>query len=701
MFMKKNILFLTVILLLLHCSGLRSAAHHPAQYPNFDEDSREFAQRLLEARALAPYDNLLYDAIHDIMRMRMYISDKTELLNAYIHVSTEKPGTPKRKVKPIDAEFPTLVNDFISLAFLALIKDSEKFIEFLNRDAFLPQLISFVQSIPVLAVQTGLLNEISDLVAAMDQPASAPRPLRQVAIYHAFDQRLQDILLQIDKLANAGFSHIQISPIQICTPATLDNKTPWFLAYQPLGYRIGNRYGNITDLLHLIAKAKSIGIGIIADVALRWLAPILQGNGGDNGREVDAWNRAFSGGSIDDRLSIYQQLRDDNFAQFESSKDILHRRPHQSDQDNTWARLASTNDWLSQYMPALNLKSEYIQGRHIEFLQTLMKMGVIGCRFDALRHFPYDCAKLYYEKIKMLVPEVIAYGECVWFDPFAAEPNAKANYLAEYRKIVEATRMRTMDFILATHLRGAFCMDGNLRDLVALKTNGNPNSITFAQNHDTIEKENGGSDARGMLLCADEYWRNHPQNNEDRLLANAFLIARSEGLPLILRDDVWTKDGNVNHLLAIAFTFRNAMIDMLGTRSEVVDLQVITITTESMGWGEKKQSKINYSNDNNLIGLRVMNGQNDVIGFAIINKSGSTLYVKADNLNLAQCFYVAVQGQQSERSVNPNAGRRIANKNLLPPYTPITADVPGTIITIPARTVAFYIKTSPNAPDSN
>ncbi len=101
-----------------------------------------------------------------------------------------------------------------------------------------------------------------------------------VSIFHAFDMKIADVVKQLDSLADMGFSHIQLSPIQKCRDKigqillkkkklTKEPDTPiWWLAYQPSNYEIGNIYGSKDEIVALIKAAEKKNINIIIDVVI-------------------------------------------------------------------------------------------------------------------------------------------------------------------------------------------------------------------------------------------------------------------------------------------------------------------------------------------------------------------------------------------------------------------------------------------------
>ena len=87
-------------------------------------------------------------------------------------------------------------------------------------------------------------------------------------ILHAFNWRMSDLVKYAPEIAAAGYSTVQISPIQT-TKATVNDgsyATDWWSFYQPTDFKIGNALGSEDDLKDAVNALHSYGIKIVADV---------------------------------------------------------------------------------------------------------------------------------------------------------------------------------------------------------------------------------------------------------------------------------------------------------------------------------------------------------------------------------------------------------------------------------------------------
>lgn len=102
-----------------------------------------------------------------------------------------------------------------------------------------------------------------------------------LSIYHAFDMKYEEIILILQQLKNDGYTHIQLSPSQK-SRTTIPNSAPrntnpaiWWMRYQPIEFTIGNYYGTREQLILLTTEAHKIGLKVISDVCLNFMAEIV------------------------------------------------------------------------------------------------------------------------------------------------------------------------------------------------------------------------------------------------------------------------------------------------------------------------------------------------------------------------------------------------------------------------------------------
>ena len=175
-------------------------------------------------------------------------------------------------------------------------------------------------------------------------------------ILHCFDWKYNDIKAELPNIAEAGFTSVQTSPAsQACGTG------PWYWAYQPLGFYIGNTFGTKEELKALCDEAENYGIKVIVDVIGNHLA----------------------GGGWDPNDNIQSDLKDHQY---------WHRSNYTSNTNDGTGRQGI--DWKNRWqvthgdvgMPDLNTEHSYVQQCAKNYLLELKSVGVDGIRWDTAKH---------------------------------------------------------------------------------------------------------------------------------------------------------------------------------------------------------------------------------------------------------------------------------------------------------------------------
>ncbi len=87
-------------------------------------------------------------------------------------------------------------------------------------------------------------------------------------ILHAFDWRMRDLVKYAPEIAQAGYTTVQISPIQKTKAAANAGaySTDWWSFYQPTDMTIGNALGTAEELNAATTELHKYGIKVVADV---------------------------------------------------------------------------------------------------------------------------------------------------------------------------------------------------------------------------------------------------------------------------------------------------------------------------------------------------------------------------------------------------------------------------------------------------
>lgn len=305
-------------------------------------------------------------------------------------------------------------------------------------------------------------------------------PAQADVIYHAFNEPFDQIRTELPQLRQQSYTYIQISPPQLSNPSS-----EWWGRYQPIDFTVlDSPLGNENDLQELIGAAHQQGEKIIVDVVLNHMA-----NYGDYPNNLQYTH--FSPEDFHPKVCI--QNYDDHYQ--------------------------ATQGWLGLDcssgeggLPDLNTESSHVQQEAKNYLTKLLALGVDGFRIDALKHIEEG----FFEKVLEDVPSnIYLYGEVV-----EGRPIDSLRYTGIHN--IDIT-----DYPLLGAIKNAFGLNGDLRSLIN-PTSYNAalpgsNAVTFAKTHDTLP---------GTLL-----YGSYGMDQLDSLLANAFVLARADGLPLIYRDD--------------------------------------------------------------------------------------------------------------------------------------------------------------------
>ncbi|NET36462.1 MAG: alpha-amylase [Cyanothece sp. SIO1E1] len=265
--------------------------------------------------------------------------------------------------------------------------------------------------------------------------------------------------------------------IQISPPQKSNPAEQWWARYQPIDHTvIDSPLGNESDLKDLIDAAHQQGSKIIIDVVLNHMA---------------------------NYEPFVSNLR---FPKF-SPRDFNPRNCI-TDWRNRWQ---VTRGWLGCDLPDLNTQSPYVRYRARNYLKKLLGLGADGFRFDAAKHIELES---FQSILQVVPPDKYMYGEVIG-------SSLEESYT--YTSLFDVT-----DFHLLSTLKAAFGYGGDLRRLSDPQSFGGalpgPSAITFAQNHDTA----AGRDLHETFGFADQ---------QDAMLANAYVLARQEGFPVVYSED--------------------------------------------------------------------------------------------------------------------------------------------------------------------
>ena len=226
-------------------------------------------------------------------------------------------------------------------------------------------------------------------------------------IVHLLNWDLKSIEKILPDIEKQGFNAIQINPMQ---PFKEETEFYWWSSYQPLDFKIGNRFGDKEDLTTLCTKAKNLNISIYVDVIANHMA-----NKGANYELVP-------------HPSVASRLL--NNSRFWKKQQMMTNGEDRED--------AVGN---SIGLPGMNYKEKELIKIVLDYLNELRQCGVSGYRFDAAKHIglPNDGVMLFDEVKKFLCREsLFGYGEflsgnTVWQEEFARYLPVLTHYSSRLR----------------------------------------------------------------------------------------------------------------------------------------------------------------------------------------------------------------------------------------------------------------------------
>ena len=180
--------------------------------------------------------------------------------------------------------------------------------------------------------------------------------INEETILHVWNWSFKTIKENIKEIVNAGYTWIQVSPVQGTKDKSLVVKD-WWMLYQPINFKIGNfQLGSREEFIGMCAEAHRYGLKVMVDVILNHMA-----------------NRGGGNDSNFPHETVESFIRDDiNF---------WHERKKVEDWDDRW----QVTHWCIG-LPDLNTSNHMLQDIIIDFLNDVIECGADGLRFDAAKH---------------------------------------------------------------------------------------------------------------------------------------------------------------------------------------------------------------------------------------------------------------------------------------------------------------------------
>ena len=399
----------------------------------------------------------------------------------------------------------------------------------------------------VNAVETDTTNTNA---STQDNTYGLTENVKDGAILHAWCWSFNTIKENLQKIAEAGFTSVQTSPINECLVGDnggmqLMGNGKWYYHYQPTMYTIGNyQLGTLDEFKDLCSEADKYGIHIIVDV----VANHCTGTYGAIADEIkNIQGGAFhSGFGINDYNNRYQVTQGD---------------------------LLGLKD--------LNTQNPNVQQMILNYLKSCVEAGASGFRYDAAKHIelPDDQPVNGNDFASEFWPVVLDNGSEFQYGEILQDGGSRTSSYAQYMSVTASGYGYTL---------GNAVQRGNLKatDLRRYQSDGTPTDklVTWVESHDNYT----GDDRTWSQL-----------DNQDIRQAWAIISARGDTTPLFFNrpdgsstSNQWGKnqigiagDDNYNHPEVAAVNhFRNAMVGLSNKISNPgANQKVLMIERESAG----------------------------------------------------------------------------------------------------------------------
>lgn len=201
-------------------------------------------------------------------------------------------------------------------------------------------------------------------ITAKDRVTHNPDAVNTETILHAWSWNFPSIAKNMKRIADAGFTMVQTSPVQQCyNPEGSSKKLfdpdvtegNWYYYYQPTDWKIGNQIvGSREEMKQMMDSAAKYNVRIIVDVLPNHTA-----------FDVDAVSEDFYK-AVGGRDKMYH------------SQGLT---PVQDYNDRYQCTL-----WGSGALPDVNTENPDFQKYYMEFVNDLLSLGVRGFRYDTAKH---------------------------------------------------------------------------------------------------------------------------------------------------------------------------------------------------------------------------------------------------------------------------------------------------------------------------
>ncbi|KAJ3260188.1 hypothetical protein HK103_001264 [Boothiomyces macroporosus] len=175
-----------------------------------------------------------------------------------------------------------------------------------------------------------------------------------------------------------GYGWVQTSPVAAHASSSFDGQTyPWYLAYQPVSYQIGNRLGTLDQFANMTKVCKEHGVDVVVDVVLNHFS--YAGHSGSTIGIVQNWSSAVNQENFPSSSFTASDFHDGvcNGPVNYNSPTV----PSKSMTWNQWNCRPGGDDPSVQLIDVATDNSN-VQNAIASYLNLLLSYGVVGFRTD-------------------------------------------------------------------------------------------------------------------------------------------------------------------------------------------------------------------------------------------------------------------------------------------------------------------------------
>ena len=325
-------------------------------------------------------------------------------------------------------------------------------------------------------------------------------------ILHAWNWSFNTIKENLPKIAEAGYTSIQTSPIQGTKEDSMSTDH-WWVLYQPTNFKIGNaQLGSRDEFKSMCEEAEKYGIKIIVDVVCNHMANTAE-------------NKYKFSTAIEDKYEASEFWHE-------------YYNPHGIDYGN---RYSITHDCMD--LPDLNTSNKTLQNDIITFLNDAIDCGADGFRFDAAKHIELpddpdgsDFWPTILENLKNK-DQLFIYGEILDTNNGNSRTSAYSNYInvnsEAYSQNVRAAIGFADKADVSKNIGQASSSYYNTNNVDSKKL------VTYVETHDDYAANGSGSNSNTGLMSD---WYNK--------MGWAIVAARDSGTPLYFNRPAGSSSSN-------------------------------------------------------------------------------------------------------------------------------------------------------------